>query len=96
VGVRRIVLAGTIPPGTRDRYAAAVGMPLVVVRLEVGAEALCRRLASDPNGSRQHDLENALSDLEARSRDDGADWTVDADRPPADLATEVLERLGWT
>jgi hypothetical protein len=96
VGVRRIVLAGTIPPGTRDRYAAAVGMPLVVVRLEVGAEALRRRLASDPGRSRQEDLENALSDLEAGPRDDGADWTVDADRPPLDLATEVLERLGWT
>jgi hypothetical protein len=96
VGVRRIVLAGTIPPGTRDRFAAAVGVPLIVVRLEVGAEALRRRLASDPNASRHGDLEDALSELEAGPRDDGADWTVNADRPPADLATEVLERLGWT
>jgi hypothetical protein len=94
-GVRRFVLAGTIPPGTRDRYAAAVGMALVVVRLEVGAETLRRRLASDPNASRQEDLEHALNELEAEPRDDGADWTIDADRPPADLATEVLERLGW-
>jgi hypothetical protein len=95
VGVRRLVLAGTIPPGTHDRFAAAVGGPLVVVRLEIGAATLRRRLASDPNGSRQDDLARALDDLEAGSRDDGADWTVDADRPPVDLATDVLERLGW-
>jgi hypothetical protein len=95
VGVRRLVLAGTIPPGTRDRYAAAIGVPLVVVRLEVGADALRRRLASDPNESRREDLAAALAALDAEPRDDGADWTVEADRPPADLATEVLERLGW-
>ena len=95
VGVRRLVLAGTIPPGTRDRYAAAVGVPLVVVRLEVGGDALRHRLASDPNESRQDDLATALADLEAGPRDDGADWAVDADRPPGDLAAEVLERLGW-
>ena len=95
VGVERIVIAGTIPAGTRERYAAAVGAPLTVVRLEVGADALRRRLAGDPNASRQDDLANALEDLERGARDDGADWVVDADRPPAELATEVLGRLGW-
>ena len=90
------MLAGTIPPGTRDRYAAAVGTPLTVVRLEVGADALRSRLADDPNASRQDDLANAIADLERGPRDDGADWAVDADRPPADTATEVLGRLGWS
>ena len=96
VGVQRLVIAGTIPAGTRERYAAAVGAPLTVVRLEVGADTLRRRLDSDPNASRQDDLANALEDLERGPRDDGADWVVDADRPPAELATEVLGRLGWT
>ncbi len=95
VGVQRLVLAGTIPAGTRDRYAAAVGVPLIVVRLEVGADTLRRRLAGDPNGSREGDLERALEDLDAGERDDGADWSVDADRPPTDVATDVLRRLGW-
>ena len=95
VGVRRLVLAGTIPAGTRDRYAAAVGVPLAVVRLEVGAETLRRRLGADPNGSRQEDLAHALADLDGERRDDGVDWSVDADRPPPDLATDVLDRLGW-
>ena len=95
VGVQRIVLAGAIPPGNRDRYATAVGMPLAVVRLEVGADALRRRLADDPNASRQDDLANALAELDRGPRDDGADWVVDADRPPTEVATEVLGRLGW-
>jgi hypothetical protein len=95
VGVQRLVIAGTIPGGTRERYAAAVGVPLTVVRLQVGVDTLRRRLASDPNGSRQDDLANALEDLERGPRDDGADWVVDADRPPAELAREVLGRLGW-
>ena len=95
VGVKRLVLAGTIPAGTRDRYAAAVGSLLTVVRLEVGAETLRRRLAGDPNASRQEDLQRALEDLVADRHDDGADWAVDAERPPIELASEVLERLGW-
>ncbi|HET7829154.1 MAG TPA: DUF6062 family protein [Candidatus Limnocylindrales bacterium] len=95
VGVRRLVLAGTIPAASRRRYEAAVGVPLTVVRLEVPAEVIRERLAGDPNASRAADLEQALEALNGGEPDDGADWTIDATGPVAATADRILARLGW-
>ena len=35
LGVERLVIAGSVPSGMRDRYAAAVGVPLAIVGLRV-------------------------------------------------------------
>jgi adenylylsulfate kinase-like enzyme len=96
LGVERLVLAGSMPEGTRERYAAAVGMPLTVVELRVTPEVVRRRLEGDPNGSRADDLARSLERLSTGpSGDPGADWSVDADAPVAELATAVLRRLDW-
>ena len=95
VGVRRLVLAGTIPAGSRARYEAAVGVPLTVVRLEVPAAVIRERLTGDPNASRLEDLDHALAALAAGDPDDGADWAIEADRPVSVIAQAVLTRLGW-
>jgi hypothetical protein len=95
VGVRRLVLAGTVPPAAVDRVEAAVGVPLRVVRLEVSETVVRRRLEGDPNGSRADDLERAIASLGSGPPDGRSDVVVDADRPVAELAAEVLARLGW-
>jgi hypothetical protein len=95
VGVRRLVLAGTIPAGSRARYEAAVSVPLTVVRLEVPEAVLRDRLAGDPNASRADDLERALEALGRADPVDGADWSIDATGPIAATAHVVLARLGW-
>lgn len=99
LGVERLVLAGSIPSGTRGRYSAAVGVPLAVVGLRVTPELIRRRLEDDPNASRADDLEAALEHLgasgDAAGAPDESDWTIDADAPVGELAAQVLGRLGW-
>jgi hypothetical protein len=95
VGVRRLVLAGSIPPGTRPRYEAAVTVPLTVVRVEVPEAVVRERLADDPNASRTDDLERAMAALRRGEPDDGADWAIDGSGPVAGTADAVLARLGW-
>jgi hypothetical protein len=99
LGVERLVVAGSIPSGMRDRYAAAVGVPLAVVGLRVSPELIRRRLEGDPNASRADDLETALEHLAASGHGADApgepDWTIDADAPVGELAADVLRRLGW-
>ncbi len=95
LGVERLVLAGSIPRGSRDRYQAAAGVPLTVIGLRVTADVVRRRLEGDPNASRAEDLSTALGQLEGADSEDRVDWAIDADAPPGDLATSVLARLGW-
>lgn len=93
-GVERLVLAWTMPAGTRERVEAAVGVPLTVVRLDVPAATIRRRLEADPLASRADDLARALDRLERGDLPE-ADWAVDADRPVHEVASTVLARLGW-
>lgn len=95
IGVRRLVLAGTIPNGSRGRYEAAVGLPLTVVRLVAPAAVLRERLADDPNASRADDLQHALDTLGRGEPDDGADISIDATGPVHTTADALLARLGW-
>ncbi len=98
VGVRSFVLAGTVRSEAQlAGIRAALGMPLVVVRLEVPLAVIRARLAGDPNASRADDLEVATQDLAGGAAEAmPADWVVDADRPPAEVTDEVLRLLGWT
>lgn len=95
LGVERLVIAGSIPPGTRERYATAAAVPLTVIGLRVTAEVVRRRLAGDPNDSRGADLAVALAHLEAGDPEGDVDWTIDADVSVGDLAAAVIDRLGW-
>jgi hypothetical protein len=95
VGVRRLVLAGTMPETALERIQAAVGVRLRIVRLEVSEEVIRRRLGGDPNGSRADDLERAIESLRSGVADGPAEIAVDGDRPVVELAADVLARLGW-
>lgn len=93
-GVDRFVLALRVGQGIAPRIAAAMGMPVTVVGLGVTPDIVRERLAGDPTAARAADLQAALQEL----ADGGAppsDWSVDAARPVADVATEIGRRLGW-
>jgi uncharacterized protein DUF6062/AAA domain-containing protein len=93
-GVRTFVLAGAARERSAvERIGAVLRTPMAVVRLEVDAEVLRSRLAGDPNASRAEDLEVALRDLEAPAPVDA--WAVDGARPAAEVATAILDHLGW-
>jgi hypothetical protein len=95
-GVRTFVLAGAARERSAvERIRAVLRMPLEVVRLEVEASVVRRRLEGDPLGSRAHDLDVALEDLASPAPDLEA-FGVDGDRPTAAVADDILGHLGWT
>ncbi len=97
VGVTRFVLARAM----RDRaqiesLRVTVEMPLAVVELRVSWDEIERRLADDPTTARADDLREAREWLEAGDHEGLADLTIDNDRPLREVATETLDRLGWS
>ena len=96
VGVRTFILAGAAREASAvERLRAVMRTGFEVVRLEVDADTIRARLGGDPNASRGDDLAVALADLAASPPDVGA-RTVDGTRPTAEVATAILDLLGWT
>ena len=97
VGVTRFVLAR----GMRDREQVeslreTLGMPLTVVDLQVPWDEIERRLTADLTAARKDDLREGREWLASGEHVGLADITVDNhQRPLREVATEVLDRLGW-
>jgi hypothetical protein len=95
-GVRFFVLAVSIrDPTELNSLRTRVGMPLKVVRLTVPWPEIERRLRADVTSGRQDDLREAASRLAASEGEGLEDLTVANDRPIRQVATEILEWLGW-
>ena len=96
-GVDRLVLAYALPSaGQLQAIRDALAMPVTVIRLEVPAAEIERRLTGDPNGSRADDLAVARRWLRDGVGIGLEDATVMGDRPPAAIAVEIRDLLGWT
>jgi predicted kinase len=97
VGVKLFVLAGWV--GDRadlDRLAAAIPVPLRVVRLAVPVEEIERRLAADPTAARRNDLAHTRQWLADGSGTGFEDLVVDNRGPIDQVAATILDWLGWT
>jgi hypothetical protein len=81
--------------GERDRLAAALGMPLRVVRLVVPIEEIERRLGGNPTSGRADDLREARIQVEERIGEGVEDLVVRSDRPIGEVSAEILDWLGW-
>ena len=96
VGVRFFVLAGAIrDPAELEALEAELSMPLRVVRLTVPLQEIEDRLRPDPTAGRRDDLRGAASWLAASVGVGLEDATVSNDRPIREVATDILEWLGW-
>lgn len=96
VGVQRFILAGAVrDDGEADAMRSAAGFRLRLVELRAPWPVIERRLRASPTTGRLEDLEDARAD---RGGGEGAtvDAVVDSDRALAEVATEVLEQLGWS
>jgi adenylylsulfate kinase-like enzyme len=97
-GVTRFVLARAI----RDRaqiesLRETVRMPLTVIELHVPWDEIERRLSGDLTAARADDLREAREWLASGEHEGLADIIVDNDRRPLrEVATEIIERLGWS
>jgi hypothetical protein len=96
VGMTRFILAGTMSTREEvDGLRATLGMPLSVVRLTLPFAEIERRLATDVTEGRRDDLRRAGEALAARAGDGLGDLVVANDRPIREVATEILDWLGW-
>jgi adenylylsulfate kinase-like enzyme len=73
----------------------AVGVPLRVVRLTVPLPEIEQRLAADLTTERREDLREAAASIAAGEGVGVEDVVIANDRPPADVAHEVMGWLGW-
>jgi tRNA uridine 5-carbamoylmethylation protein Kti12 len=95
-GVERYVLARSI----RDRWeldslSASLPMPVRVVRLDLALDEIERRLRSDVTTCRQDDLLEAAQWIAASSGVGLEDLTITNDGPVRQVASKVVEWLGW-
>jgi len=95
-GVRLFVLAYAVPDAEQlEAVKAALGMPLKVVRLTVPLSEIRRRLRSDVTTGRQDDLREAAAWLAASKGTGIEDAIMPNDRPIGELATDIVDWLGW-
>ncbi|HTZ27298.1 MAG TPA: hypothetical protein VMC83_25110 [Streptosporangiaceae bacterium] len=95
-GIRLFVLAYFLRSADEVRSVREVmGLPLRVVRLEVGLPDIERRLAGDVTSGRREDLREAASALEAEEGVGIEDVVIGNDRPIGAVAHDVLSFLGW-
>jgi adenylylsulfate kinase len=95
-GIQLFVLAYFVrSAGEVRRVREAVGVPLRVVRLEVGLADIERRLARDVTSGRRDDLREAASALQAKEAVGVEDVVIGNDCPIGAVAHDVLSFLGW-
>lgn len=96
VGVRFFVLAYAVRDGTvLDGIRATLPMPLKVVRLTVPLEEIGDRFSHDPTAGRRDDLREAAAWVAASYGVGLVDVTVPNDRPIREVATDIVDWLGW-
>jgi hypothetical protein len=95
-GVRRFILARAIQEGWElESLRASLPVALRVVELRVPWAEIERRLRSDVTTARADDLRDAASLAASSDGSSIGDITVSNDRPIKDVATDILDRLGW-
>jgi gluconate kinase len=95
-GVRHVVFAGAIRDGDElHALQVATAMPLRVVRLEVPLTEIARRLQSDPTTGRRDDLQVATRWLSDSVGVGIEDVTIANEGPIQNVATQIIEWLGW-
>ena len=96
-GVRRLALAWSIRDRSQlDEVRQAVSVPMRVVRLDVDAELMRRRLLADPTEERQEDdLTVGLEWLAAGHGAGLEDLLIPGDRPVRETSEAICRWLGW-
>jgi hypothetical protein len=95
-GMTRFLLAGTFSTEADvDGLRRVLEMPLRVVRLVAPIGVIERRLGRSPTRGRGEDLAQARRDAAGNSGAGIGELEVDADRPLADVADEILAWLEW-
>lgn len=97
VGVRRLALAHAVRDRAElDALRVAVAVPMRVVRLDVSADLVARRLSADPTEERREDdLRVAGEWLSARHGVGLEDLVLPGDQPVRRTSEAICSWLGW-
>jgi len=95
-GIERFLLAHAVwTPDELAALRAALPMPLRVVGLTVPLPVVQARLAGDPTRARQDDLARTEDFVNGGGKPVPVDLALDAHRPVAAIARELVDWLGW-
>jgi hypothetical protein len=95
-GIERFLLAHAVwTPDELTALRATLPMPLRVVGLTVPLPVVQARLAGDPTRARQDDLARTEAFMASGATAVHVDLSLDADRPVAAIARELVDWLGW-
>ncbi|MEA2581551.1 MAG: hypothetical protein QOE83_2443 [Actinomycetota bacterium] len=95
-GVGSFLLARSIRERDEvDAVRGVMAMPLTVARLTLPFPEIERRLGSAVTSGRADDLAEAARWLAGSHGEGFEDFVVANDRPIREVATDILERLGW-
>jgi hypothetical protein len=95
-GILRFVLARSLRDRSElDSLRAAIPVPVRIVRLTVPIDEAGRRLRSDVTRGREDDLREMGEWVAAGLGVGFEDLTVANDRPIREVASEIVDWLGW-
>lgn len=95
-GIERFLLAHAVwTPDELAELRAAMDMPVRVIGLTVPLSVVQARLGTDPTRGRQDDLARTEAFLASGAPADLVDLALDADRPVAAIARDLIAWLGW-
>lgn len=95
-GIERFLLAHAVwTPDELAALRAAMDMPVRVISLTVPLPVVQARLSSDPTRARQDDLARTEAFVASGADPVPVDLALDADRPVATIARELVDWLGW-
>lgn len=98
-GALRLVLAGVLESRSmQSRYEHAVGLPIVVCRLEVDLDRVHRRLMRRHRPGRERDWHlHRSGELDAilRSADIGEHVVAVDEHTPDEVANMIVSEIGW-
>ena len=96
-GVRRLALARAVRDRVElDALRVAVAVPMRVVRLDVSADLIARRLSADPTEERREDdLRVAREWMSARRGVGLEDLVLPGDQPVRRTSEAICSWLGW-
>ncbi len=96
-GVRRLALARSVKDRTElDAFRRAVPAPMRVVRLDVDAALVARRLSADPTEERRQDDLRVAQEWLANGHGEGLeDLVLPGDRPVRATSEAICSWLGW-
>lgn len=97
LGIERFVLAGWVGDSRElDGLRSTIGMPMRVVRLTLGFEEIVRRNGLGQTSGRADDMAQTADWLAAGAGEGLEDLAIPNEAPAIEVATTILEWIGWS